>query len=159
MDLFWIKTLARSHFVGGRWVMDNVHEIRCHNKTVINGVINEIYQDLVLSVNTFNEYVDDTKRLKLFPIYSDQDHYMKGFVILVRNLQLRLERSGAKMEAILESTQAFQQRREVLHIFEARMDALGGLTWHMDRHAVVTREMMIKQLLHDLCSTAFEITS
>ncbi len=159
MDLFWIKTLARSNFVHGRWEIDNLHEIRCHNKTIIRSVISDIYQELVLSVNTYNEYVDETKRLKIFPIYCDQDHYMKGFVILVRNLQLRLERSGAKMEAILESTQAFRQRRESLHVFEARMDALGGLTWCMDTSAIVTNEMIIKQLLHDLCSTAFDITS
>ena len=117
---------AKSNFQQGRWELDNAHEVRSHNRTAILGVIGDIYQDLVLSINTYNEYVDETKRLRLFPIYCNQEHHMKGFMIIVRNLQLRLERSGAKMEAILESTQAFRQKKERLHVFEAKMDALGG---------------------------------
>ena len=157
MDLFWIKTLANSQFLGGRWQLDNPHEIKAHNKMAVIGTIGEVYQDLVLSVNTYNEYVESSKQLKLLPIYCDKEHQMRGFVIMVRNIQIRLERSGAKMEAILESTQGFRQHREQIHRFEAKMDALGGLTWIMDGTSVMSNEMIVKQLLHDLCSTAFEL--
>ena len=159
MDLFWIKTLANSNFENGRWELDRPHEVKAHNKMAIIGTINEIYQDLVLSVNTYNEYVEQAKRLKLLPIYCEREHHMSGFVVMVRNIQIRLERSGAKMEAILESTLGFEQHRERVHIFEAKMDALGGLSWIMDSSSIMTNEMIVKQLLHDLCSTAFELKS
>ena len=158
MDLFWLKTLAHSDFENGNWVLDNPNEIKAHNKMAIIGTINEIYQDLILSVNTYNDYVENNRRLRLLPIYCEREHQMKGFVIMLKNIQIRLERSGAKMEAILESTQGFRQQREQLHVFEARMDALGGLSWIMDRRSVMSHEMIVKQLLHDLCSTAFELT-
>mgnify|MGYP003683110387 CR=1 FL=1 len=157
MDLFWIKTLANSAYTNGRWQLDNPQEIKAHNKMAVIGTINEIYQDLILSVNSFNEHVNQDKHLRLLPIYCEKDHQMKGFVIMIKNLQIRLERSGAKMDAILESTKGFRQQRECLHSFEAKMDALGGLTWIMDSKAVMSHEMIVKQLLHDLCSTAFEL--
>lgn len=159
MDLFWIKTLANSTYQQGRWNLTNKNEVKAHNKMAVVATINEIYQDLVLSVNTYNEYVPISKKLKIFPLYCDQHHHMTGFLLIVRNIQIRLERSGGKMEAILESTQGFRQHREYLHTFSARMDALGGLTWIMDQQSVVTNEMIVKQILHDLCSTAYELTN
>ncbi|NRA64054.1 MAG: hypothetical protein HRU19_06190 [Pseudobacteriovorax sp.] len=156
MDLFWVKTLAKSKLKDGQWFLDNPDEVQKHNKRAISKKVSSIYQDLLMSVAAFNEHTQDDRQLNLCPMDKDADGLLQGFVILAENIQLKVERSGTKLMAILEFTESFQLRRRVLHQFEARLDALGGIRWCMDNKLFVTDDMIIKQLLHDIWSAVLE---
>lgn len=156
MDLFWLKTLANSRYDQGSWQLDDPIEIRNHNRTAVAKTMEAIYQEMVLSVNAFNNYVQPDKFMGTLPIYCQVRHQMKGCVIMHKNIKIRLERYGTKIDAILISTRGYSQHRETIHQFTAKMDPLGGLIWIMDDKSVMSIEMIVKQLLYDLWSTAHE---
>jgi hypothetical protein len=157
MDLFWIKTLAQARYQNGHWSLPDPDGIKRHTKRTLQDTVKNLYQELVLAVNTFNENGPQQRQIRLLPVYSDANEPMIGLILMVGALQMRLEREGYQLNVILESLQGFRKIQEKIHVFEPRIDGLGGLSWIMDKKSIMTNEMMIKQLLHDLCSTAYEM--
>ena len=152
MDLFWIKTLARSKRVAGRWQLENLSEVKKYSRTQVNRAAHDLYDHLNFAISTFNEHVDGSEKLFLCPMQPDSDGRIHGFSILVSHFQLRLESSSGKIKAVLESTEGFRRTTQQSHLFEARFDALGGLSWCMDARLILTTEAIAKQLLHDIWS-------
>jgi len=157
MDLFWIKTLAQAKYKDGQWNLTNPEGIKRHTKQTLIETIKELYQELVLAINAYNEHANHQRRIRLLPVYSETEQPMIGLILMVGSLQMRFERQGYRLEATMESLQGFRKIQEKIHFFEPRIDGLGGLSWIMDRKSIMTNEMMIKQILHDLCSTAYEM--
>ena len=157
MDLFWVRNLAQAKFVQGQWRLPNELQAKQHTKASLMVTIRDIYQELVVAVNTYNQHVQVTRQIKLLPIYEQSDQPMIGFIMMIGALQMRFERKAFRLQATLESLQGFRKVQELIHEFEPRIDGLGGLSWIMDGKSIMTNEMIIKQLLHDICSTAFEM--
>ncbi len=157
MDLFWVRNLAHAKFTDGHWRLPNAQQAKQHSKASLIATIRDIYQELVIAVNTYNQHVQVTRQIKLLPIYEQSDQTMLGFIMMIGALQMRFERKSYRLQATLESLQGFRKIQELLHEFEPRIDGLGGLSWIMDGKSIMTNEMIIKQLLHDICSTAFEM--
>lgn len=159
MDLFWIKTLASSKLVDGRWQLGNVNEVKRNSKKSVERAVHELYHELNFAVGAFNEHIQREKKLYLCSMEPDTQGYINGFVLLLDQVKLRLERSGGKIIAVLESTEGFRRQIRQQYTFEARFDAFGGLSWFQDRRMVLTSEAIAKQLLHDFWSLALSENS
>lgn len=157
MDLFWVQTLASAKYKDGQWLLPDPDLIQQKAHKAMLETIKTLHEQLVILVSAYNENSTLRKHLKLLPVYNRQGNVMTGITLMQSMVQLRLERKGNSLEATLESMQGFRKIQELIHTFKPRIDGLGGLSWIMDDKSIMTNEMIIKQLLHDICSCAFEL--
>ena len=157
MDLFWVKTLASAKFKDGQWLLPDPELIHQKAQKNLSETIKNIHEQMVIAVGAYNENSTLRRHLKLLPVYNRHGNVMTGIVLLQSMVQIRLERKNNNLEATLESLQGFRKIQELIHTFRPRIDGLGGLSWIMDDKSIMTNDMIVKQLLHDVCSCSFEL--
>ena len=157
MDTFWLKTLAQAHYKDGQWSLAEPAKIKERSKKNFLSTIPELLEQVHIAIETYNEVSPEHRRIRVLPLNSGQNEgSMVGFILLLSTVQLRLVRNNGRLDLILTILDGFKKHDEQLHTFEPIVDALGGLSWIMDRKSIMTIEMMLKQILHDLCSSAYE---
>lgn len=155
MDRQWVKILAQASLEEGAWRLNNpaaAHEL---SRLSLQKVVSLLYQATKDAVATFNEFCRKDKKLSVFPIYIKGRETMAGFVLVLGRLQLQLMQSDLSLEIHLSRLQGFQQTNEVLHQLDPHCDPFGGISWIMDQKSIMTEDMIVKQLLHDLCREAY----
>ncbi len=80
---------------------------------------------------------------------------MAGFVLVMGRIQLQLMQTDLSLEIHLSRMQGFQQSNKLIHRLHPHCDPFGGISWIMDEKSIMTDEMIVKQLLHDLCREAY----
>lgn len=155
MDKQWVKILAESRLQDGEWVQSNPLTPREHGREQILRTIQDLHIDLREAIQVFNDHAKKDKRLATFPLHQKSSDIMNGFVIVVGRLQLQVVQHQAHMRVQMSRMQGFQQQSETLHQLEANCDPFGGISWIMDQKSIMTKDMIVKQLLHDICHEAY----
>jgi hypothetical protein len=155
MDKQWIKILAESRLEGGEWVQSNPLTPREHGREQILRTISDLQNDLREAIQIFNDHARHDKKISIFPLHGKNMDVLTGLVVIVGRLQLQVVQNQAHINVSILRMQGFQQRTEILHQFEANCDPFGGISWIMDRKSIMTKDMLVKQLLHDICHEAY----
>jgi len=155
MDKQWVKILADSRLEEGQWVQTNPTAPRDHGRTQILKTIGELNADLRDAIQVFNDHAKKEKKMSIFPIHGQDKEVLSGFVVVVGRLQLQVLQHQAHINVQISRMQGFQQRTEILHQLEASCDPFGGISWIMDQKSIMTKDMLVKQLLHDICHEAY----
>ena len=155
MDKQWVKILAESRLEDGEWVQSNPLMPREHGREEILRTISDLQNELREAIQVFNDYAKKDKKLSLFPLNERESGAVNGFVVVVGRLQLQVTQFQAHINVQISRMQGYQQRTEMLHQLEASCDPFGGISWIMDRKSIMTKDMLVKQLLHDICHEAY----
>ena len=155
MDKQWVKILAESRLENGQWKPSNPNVPREHGRNTILKTIGDLNNDLRDAIQVFNDHAKKDKKISLFPIHGKDQEHLSGFVVVVGRLQLQVLQHQAQINVQISRMQGFQQRSEILHQLEARCDPFGGISWIMDQKSIMTKDMLVKQLLHDICHEAY----
>lgn len=155
MDKQWVKNLAESRLENGQWVPPNPAAPRDYGRNQVQKAVSEIFQDVRDAAQVFNDHSRKEKKMSVFPVYAKDQEQMNGFVLVIGRLQLQLAQNQLRLEASVTRLQGFHQRTDRLHELEAHCDPFGGISWIMDRKSIMTKEMIVKQLLHDICHEAY----
>lgn len=155
MDKQWVKILAESRLQDGEWIQQNPLTPREHGREQILRTIIDLQNDLREAIQIVNDHAKKDKKISLFPLHDKDQDTLNGFVIVVGRLQLQVVQHQAHINVQVSRMQGFQQRTEMLHQLEASCDPFGGISWIMDRKSIMTKDMLVKQLLHDLCHEAY----
>lgn len=155
MDKQWVKNLAESRLEKGQWVAPNPATPRDYGRSQVLEAVSDIYSNVRDAVQVFNEHSRKEKKMSVLPVYAKDQEQMNGFVLVVGRLQLQLTQNQVKLEAYVTRFQGFHQRTDLLHELEAHCDPFGGISWIMDRKSIMTKDMIVKQLLHDICHEAY----
>lgn len=155
MDKQWVKILAESRLQDGEWVQSNPLTPREHGRDQILRTIYDLQEDLREAIQIFNEHAKKDKKMAMFPLHGKDSETLTGFVVVVGRLQLQVIQHQAHINVQISRMQGFQQRSEMLHQLEANCDPFGGISWIMDRKSIMTKDMIVKQLLHDICHEAY----
>ncbi len=155
MDKQWVKVLAESRLQDGEWVQANPATPREHGRDQILRTISDLASEIRDAIQVFNDYAKKDKKLSMFPLQAQDNGAVNGFVIVVGRLQLQVVQFQAHINVQISRMQGYQQRSEMLHQLEANCDPFGGISWIMDRKSIMTKDMIVKQLLHDICHEAY----
>jgi hypothetical protein len=155
MDKQWVKILADSRLEDGQWKQSNPAAPRDLGRNSILKTIGELNSDLRDAIQIFNDHAKKEKKMSIFPIHGKEQEVLSGFVVVVGRLQLQVLQHQAQINVQISRMQGFQQRTEVLHQLEAHCDPFGGISWIMDQKSIMTKDMLVKQLLHDICHEAY----
>lgn len=155
MDKQWVKILADSRLEDGQWIQTNPAAPRDHGRTQILKTIGELNADLRDAIQVFNDHAKKEKKMSIFPINGKDQEVPSGFVVVVGRLQLQVLQHQAHINVQISRMNGFQQRTEILHHLEANCDPFGGISWIMDQKSIMTKDMLVKQLLHDICHEAY----
>jgi hypothetical protein len=154
MDRQWVKILAQSKLQDGQWKLANPAAARDLSRHTIQKIVGQIFSHTKEAVAVFNEYSKQEKKLSLFPIFSKDKETMHGFVLVVGRLQLQLLQNQHSLDILLTRLQGYQQNTVPLHRLEAHCDPFGGINWIMDGKSIMTEDMIVKQMLHDISHEA-----
>ncbi len=154
MDKQWVKILAQSQLNEGQWKLSNPAAARDLSRHHLHKTVSQLFAEMKEAVAVFNEYSKQEKKLSLFPIYSKDKESMHGFVLVVGRLQVQLSQNQSSLDIVLTRLQGYQQSSHALHRLDAHCDPFGGISWIMDGKSIMTEEMIVKQLLHDICHEA-----
>lgn len=154
MDRQWIKILAESQLQDGQWKPNNPAAARDHSRHLLQRTVVLLFQEMKEATLIFNEHSRRDKKLSIFPVYSKDKESMSGFVLVVGRLQLQLVQTENTLEVLLSRLQGFHQTSVKLHELSAHVDPFGGISWIMDENSIMTEDMIVKQLLHDICREA-----
>ncbi len=155
MDKQWVKILAESRLQDGEWVQSNPLMPREHGREEILRTITDLGSEMREAIQVFNDYAKKDKKLSMFPLHAKDSGAVNGFVVVVGRLQLQVVQFQAHINVQISRMQGYQQRTEMLHQLEANCDPFGGISWIMDRKSIMTKDMIVKQLLHDICHEAY----
>ncbi len=155
MDRQWVKILAQASVEEGAWKLGNPAAAHEHSRSTLQKTVTHLFQDTKEAVAVFNDHSRKDKKLSLFPVYAKARETMTGFVVVLGRLQLQLTQTDLSLEIQLSRLQGFQQSNQLLHRFDPHCDPFGGISWIMDQKSIMTDEMIVKQLLHDLCREAY----
>ncbi len=155
MDKQWVKILAESRLEAGEWVQSDPQMPRAHGREQILRTVSDLQNDLREAVLIFNDHARHDKKMSIFPLHSQNSDVLTGFVVIVGRLQLQVAQHQAHINVSISRMQGFQQRTEMLHQLEANCDPFGGISWNMDQKSIMTKDMLVKQLLHDICHEAY----
>ena len=148
MDLSWIKSLANntnSQFTSNQ----NQQIIRERITRSFDFVMGEIYEELSVVVNVFNEHSNE--RVKILSINPQEKPYPDAIVILKSGTQIKIQKTHNSLEVIASMVQDFRQINHKLHEFVPRADAYGSVNWLMDNQVLMNIDLMVKQIFQDLC--------
>ncbi len=154
MDRQWVKILAQSQLQEGHWKLSNPAAARDLSRHTLQRIVGQLFGTMKEGIAVFNEYTKQEKKLSLFPIYSKDKESMHGFVLVVGRLQLQLIQNQNSLEILLTRLQGYQQSSVPLHRLDAHCDPFGGINWIMDGKSIMTEEMIVKQMLHDISHEA-----
>lgn len=155
MDRDWIKSLATADFTSGSWRVADEEAIKQRATREILTAMDEIYEGVVEAVDIFNAYSQQNRDIKLMPLHHPETHQLNGLVMIVGSVQLRMEHQNFQFIISVYRRQEYRTKVKPLHILEPRIDPFGGLTWIMDHKTTLTRDLIVKQLLRDICTTSF----
>ncbi|MBC7658491.1 MAG: hypothetical protein H7249_02155 [Chitinophagaceae bacterium] len=155
MDKQWVKILAESRLEDGQWKQTNPNVPREVGRSSILKTIAELNMELRDAIQVFNDHCKKEKKMSIFPIHGKDNETLSGFVVVVGRLQLQVLQHQAQINVQISRMQGFQQRSEILHTLEAHCDPFGGISWIMDQKSIMTKDMLVKQLLHDICHEAY----
>ena len=156
MDRQWIKILAQSYLDQGQWRPRELSAPREHSQKQLSFTIARLFQELKEAVLVFNEHAKKEKKLSIFPVLQKTQEKMSGFVLVIGRIQLNVQQTESRLEMTLTRLQGFHQKTDSLHSCEAQVDPFGGISWIMDRKSIMTEDMLVKQLLHDICHEAHQ---
>ena len=154
MDRQWVKNLAQSQFREGHWKLANPAAARELSRHILQRIVNQIFTHMKEAVAIFNEYTKQEKKISLFPVFSKDREIMQGFVLVVGRLQLQLVQNQNSLDVLLTRLQGYQQATVQLHHLDAHCDPFGGINWIMDGKSIMTEDMIVKQMLHDISHEA-----
>ncbi len=155
MDRQWVKILTQASLEDGAWKLGNPAAAHEHSRATLQKTVTLLFQNTKEAVAIFNDNSRKDKKLSLFPVYTKGRETMAGFVLVLGRLQLQLMQTDLSLEIHLSRLQGFHQSNELLHRFDPHCDPFGGISWIMDQKSIMTDEMIVKQLLHDLCREAY----
>ncbi|MCX6131254.1 MAG: hypothetical protein NTX25_19615 [Proteobacteria bacterium] len=155
MDRQWVKILAQASLEDGAWKLSNPAAAREHSRSTLQKIVGLLFHDTKDAVAVFNDSSRKEKKLSLFPIYAKSRETMSGFVLVLGRTQLQLAQADMSLEIHMSRLQGFQQNSRLLHQLDPHCDPFGGISWIMDQKSIMTEDMIVKQLLHDLCREAY----
>ncbi len=155
MDKQWVKILAESRLQDGEWVQSNPLMPREHGRDEILRTVADLQTEMREALYVFNEAAKREKKISMFPLTHKETGVLNGFVMVVGRLQLQVIQHQAHINVQISRMNGYQQRTEMLHQLEASCDPFGGISWIMDQKSIMTKDMIVKQLLHDICHEAF----
>ncbi len=153
-DREWLRNLANSNFTNGHWMIDE-NKTRQLALSRLDETIMILFEEASEACEVFNAYSHEAKKINLIPIKTP-DKQLKGLILLLGRIQLKLEFFEHRIGASLIIVQGFSKDSRQIHIFDPQFDAFGTLLWNMDRSTLLTPELMIKRLLEDLVCAAYE---
>ena len=155
MDKQWVKILAESRLENGEWKQNNPATPREHGRNQILRTAGELFQDIKDALIIINEHSRKDKKMTAFPMYDKDQESVTGFILVLGRLQLQVMQHQAHISVSVARMHGYQQELETIHQFEAHCDPFGGISWIMDQKSIMTKDMMVKQLLHDMCHEAY----
>jgi hypothetical protein len=154
MDRQWVKILAQSQLEAEGWRLHNPAAAREHSRHLLQKTVTLLFQEMKEAVAVFNEYCRQDKKMSMFPVFNKEREAMHGFVLVIGRLQLQLVQNHTSLDIVLSRLHGFHQTNQCLHHLEAHCDPFGGISWIMDEKSIMTEDMLVKQMLHDLCREA-----
>jgi hypothetical protein len=154
MDRQWVKILAQATLRDGVWKLANPAAAQNLSRTSIEKTVTLLFRETQDAIVTFNENSRSDKKMSLFPVYAKGKETMTGFVMILGRQQIQLIQTDMSLEIQLSRLQGFHQSNELIHRFDPHRDPFGGISWIMDQKSIMTEDMIVKLLLHDLCREA-----
>jgi hypothetical protein len=152
LDAQWIKTLAKASAQEGVPAPIDAHEIQGRVQENLEGIIPCLLDLMVDACLIFNQYWPPGRALKVVPWHPEDPKIRPGFIVFSGARQLRIQGLPEhRIEETLVVFRDYQPQPQRLHTFEPHTDAFGGVTWIMDRLVTMTPELMVKQMLRDMC--------
>ena len=159
IDDAWIKALAEAKLTEGNWRLKDPDDVKRRASHGLLNVIPELYEAMTDSAAVFNAHRSAIKPLRVVAWQPEGADAARGFIIFSGAVQLKLEQlADFRLEEEIVAVREFQRHPKKLHAFEPHIDNFGGLTWVMDMRLTMTSELIIKQLLKDICIAAKEAT-
>lgn len=150
MDREWLRQLAQARTDQGRLVPNNPEETKRDAMRHLMSAAATLQQEAEECCAIFNMYAPK-EQMHILPLAATPGRVLPpGFMILLGGRQIRIEQNEYMLRASLLYIEAFQQKEKLLHMFEAKVDMFGGITWIMDKKNIVTNEMILKTLLRSL---------
>ncbi len=155
LDREWIKSLATADFSSHRWQEQNEEAVKQRAAHEVALAMEDIYRYATEAIEVFNTYSSQQREIKVIPLHKGTPPQLCGLVLMVGSTQLRLDHESYRFTVTLIKTRTYRSSSRLIHILEPRIDPFGGLTWIMDRKVTLTRNLIIQQLLRDICIGAF----
>lgn len=158
MDHQWIKNLAGASHADGIWKLANPGEALRVAKHQLIEALPAFYDEAVDAAAVFNTYCRSGRRVETMPLHEKGGTALRGFALMIRTCQVRLEHQGPGLVETLTGVKNYQRQYRVLRRFEPRFDPFGGLSWKTDQKETMYSGQIVKRLLTDLChfSEVFE---
>jgi hypothetical protein len=148
----WLKTLAQSDAHNGAIVPKNPAELGESSRVVLAHVLDDLLDDLLVAVCTFNDYRAGRDKLSL--VESRQDGCHDGPVeeigLLLSGRQARVRRDGLSLIVTVSVRRLWQIRAVATRRFTPEPDGMGGVWWRMNGGLLMERPTLVKYLLSDL---------
>lgn len=152
----WIKNLAGAKYHDGIWELQNPEVSKSAALEELNQYLSHIYLDLEKAQQIFNHYRSKDQSLKvLISKSSANQDTPRSVTLLLGSAKVCLENRQGMLIETVSFVKNFQKEERVAARYVPQFDQFGGLNWRSDSGSVITKDQMIKKLLHDVCHTVF----
>ena len=154
-DREWLKNLANSNYSDGQWFI-NEEETTSLALARLDESISLLMEEANEACDIFNAHTRNEKNLHILPI-KHANKQLRGFIILLGAVQLKLEVEENILVSTLISVKGFTKKSKIIHRMTPKFDAFGTLLWTMDNSLLLSVELIIKRMFEDLISAAYEL--
>ena len=151
-DRAWIKALAEASLAEGAWRLKDPDAVKRRASDSLLSIVTDLFEMMADAAEVFNLHRSTIKPLRVLPWQPEGANAARGFIVFSGAVQLKLEqRADFYLEESVVAVRDYQRHPKKLHAFAPHIDNFGGLTWIMDKRLTMTPELIIKQLLKDIC--------
>ena len=154
MDQEWLKTLAEARFTPQGWQHASPGRVQSRAAARLVDMVPNLYHMALDATEIFNLHSPKGRHIKAFPINHVGQDAPYGFLLVMGLAQVRVLQHNYLLRVHLTERREFRTVDRELYTLEPVVDPFGGVSLVLDKRLTLTEELIIKQLLRDLCTAA-----